>query len=335
MFDFIYSEEEVLDHPRTRTVLERFPNAQLIPCTRYGEVFNRSAQNFRLQKRRPALILASKNGNRVLAAPTGYGIGSEENYYFSHMFNCLYDCRYCFLQGMYRSAHMVLFVNYEDFQEDIAAKIQVTEAEIPYFFSGYDCDSLALESITHFTSEFLPFFAAHPKAFFELRTKSVRTKTLLASQALPNCVVAFSMTPTALADLFELGAPPVAQRIAAMIALQEQGWPVGLRFDPLIYDREYQQHYRDLFAFVFSQIRPGELHSVSLGQFRLPREIYKKIHRLYPDEKLLAYGLQERDGMVSYHTELARKLHEFCTEEVLRYIPEELFFPCPSTTLEA
>ena len=59
------------------------------------------------------------------------------------------------------------------------------------------------------------------------------------------------------------------------------------------------------------------------------------MHRLYPDEKLLAYGLQERDGMVSYHAELARELHEFCTGEVLRYIPEELFFPCPSTTLEA
>ena len=30
------------------------------------------------------------------------------------MYNCIYDCRYCFLQGMYSSANFVLFVNFEE-----------------------------------------------------------------------------------------------------------------------------------------------------------------------------------------------------------------------------
>lgn len=334
MFDFIYVEEAILDHPRTRSVLARFPQAQLVPCARYGEVFNRRAQNFRLQKRRPALILAHKAGKRVLEAPSGYGIGSSYNYYFSHMLNCLYDCRYCFLQGMYQSAHMVLFVNYEDFQQDISAQIRASARETPYFFSGYDCDSLAMEGITHFTAEFLPFIADHPEACFELRTKSVRIKTLLAAQALPNCVVAFSMTPPDLAAQFEEGAPPVGRRLKAMEKLQDCGWPLGLRFDPLIYDRDYQARYRDLFAQVFARLGGKNLHSVSLGQFRMPRAVYKNMYQLYPDEKLLAYGLQEKEGMVSYRAELANQLHQFCSQELQRYIPPEIFFPCPSTTLE-
>ena len=334
MFDFIYAEEEILDHPRTQAIVERYLSAQLIPCVRYGEIFNRTAQNFRLQKRRPALILAHKAGKRVLPAPAGYGIGSEVNFYFSHMLNCLYDCRYCFLQGMYRSAHMVLFVNYEDFQQDISEQIEASASATPYFFSGYDCDSLAMEGITDFTTAFLPFFADFPQAYFELRTKSIRTKTLLQRPALPNCVVAFSMTPPALASEFEAGAPPVSQRLKAIAALQERGWPIGLRFDPLIYDAEYQTRYEDLFAQVFATVQSENLHSVSLGQFRLPRAIYKTMHKLYPDEKLLAYGLQEKDGMVSYHSDLAKQLHDFCTAELLKYIPDEKFFPCPSTTLE-
>ena len=334
MFDLIYAEAAILDHPRTRSIRKRYPAAQLVSCARYGEVFNRAAQNFRLQKRRPALILAHKAGKRVLPAPSGYGIGSEKNYYFSHMLNCLYDCRYCFLQGMYRSAHMVLFVNYEDFQTDIAAQIVASGPETPYFFSGYDCDSLAMEGITDFTAEFLPFFAAHPQAHFELRTKSIRTKTLLAAEALRNCVVAFSMTPPTIAAQFEAGTPPVARRLEAIAALQERGWPIGLRFDPLVYDRDYQRRYLDLFAQVFATIKIENLHSVSLGQFRLPREIYKSMHKLYPDEKLLAYGLQEKDGMVSYHSDLARQLHDFCAGALLNYIPAAIFFPCPSTTLE-
>ena len=31
------------------------------------------------------------------------------------MFNCIYDCDYCYLQGMYPSANIVVFVNHEDF----------------------------------------------------------------------------------------------------------------------------------------------------------------------------------------------------------------------------
>ena len=119
MIETIYIEECVQHHPRVLGIKARFPDARTIICERFGEVFNPKAQNFRLQKQKPALILAEKYQNFVLETPKGYGIGAERNYYFSHMLNCLYDCRYCFLQGMYQSANYVLFVNYEDFQAEI------------------------------------------------------------------------------------------------------------------------------------------------------------------------------------------------------------------------
>jgi spore photoproduct lyase len=334
MFDLIYAEEEVLDHPRTQSIRARFADAQLVPCKRYGEVFNRSAQNFRLQKQRPALVLAHKSGHLALPTPPGYGIGSQSNYYFSHMLNCLYDCRYCFLQGMYRSAYMVLFVNYEDFQEEIDARIAAS-ADTPYFFSGYDCDSLALEGITDFTSYFLDFFAERPDAFFELRTKSIRTRSLLQRKALKNCVVAFSLSPDPIAKALEHGAPPVARRLEALAELAARGWPIGLRFDPLIYHRNWRANYRELFAQTFARVSSAQLHSVSLGQFRLPTAMYKRMHHLYPEEKLFAWGLAEREGQVSYRSELAAEIHAFCTEELLQHIEQNIFFPCPSTTLQA
>ena len=38
--------------------------------------------------------------------------------------------------------------------------------------------------------------------------------------------------------------------------------------------------------------------------------------------------------MVSYQPALAQKLHDFCVDQLLQYIPAALFFPCPSTTLQ-
>ena len=328
MFDYIYIEEAVGDHPRAREIRARFPGATTVPCKHYGEVFNPRAQNFRLQKRRPALILARKEGRLVLEAPSEYAIGGGRNYYFSHMLNCVYDCRYCFLQGMYRSAHLVVFVNYEDFQAAIAAKAEQEAGSTPCFFSGYDCDSLALDGITSFVPSFLDFFASRPRALLELRTKSTRIKPLLQGQALANCVVAFSATPPAVAAELEVGAPPVGRRLAAMRQLQRRGWPLGLRFDPLIYHQGWKEHYRRLFADAFAAVDPARLHSVSLGPFRLPRAHYKRIFQLYPGEKLFAWGLEEKDGMVSYKEKIGGEMEDFCTRELLRYVAPEILFPC-------
>jgi spore photoproduct lyase len=328
MIETIYIEEAILQHPRVLDIMARFPQARKIICGRYGEVFNPKAQNFRLQKQQPALILAEKYKNFALPAPTGYGIGAARNYYFSHMLNCLYDCRYCFLQGMYQSANYVLFVNYEDFQQDIRQLCQDTPDEPVHFFSGYDCDSLALEPVTGFAEQFLPFFATLPNAWLELRTKSTQVRSLLNREPLPRCIVAFSLSPDPIAAKVEAKAPSVGRRLDALCKLQEQGWQIGLRFDPLIYQTGYQQQYRELFEQVFSRIDLNRLHSVSLGVFRLPESFFKKVHKLYPDEKLFASPLVSQQGMMSYQQEFEQEMMHYCSEQLLTYIPADKFFPC-------
>ena len=186
MISTIYIEDEIRDHPVTKEVLSRFPKATLIACERYSEVFNRKAQNFRLQKKKPSLILAKKHKGFVLEAPDSYGIGGENNYYFSHMLNCIYDCRYCFLQGMYRSAHYVLFVNYEDFTTEIENVLNQHNKEKVWFYSGYDCDSLALDPVTNFSEFILNFFQQQQRAYLEFRTKSTQIRSLLKTDPMEN-----------------------------------------------------------------------------------------------------------------------------------------------------
>ncbi|MDD5462695.1 MAG: radical SAM protein [Methylococcales bacterium] len=328
MIETIYIEENILRHPRVIEIVARFPQARKITCGRYGEVFNPKAQNFRLQKLKPALILAEKYKNFVLEAPAGYGIGAKRNYYFSHMLNCLYDCRYCFLQGMYQSANYVLFINYEDFQQEIKQLCADSPSEDIHFFSGYDCDSLALEPVTRFVEQFLPFFEQIPNAWLELRTKSTQVRNLLNREPLSRCVVAFSLSPEEVSEKIEHKAPPLQRRLDAMRKLQEQGWQLGLRFDPMIYQANYQRQYQQLFEQVFSMIHLNQLHSVSLGPFRLPEKFFKKMQKLYPDERLFASSLANRCGMISYRQELEQEMTHFCTDRLLRFIPQTKFFPC-------
>jgi DNA repair photolyase len=326
MIETMYVEADIEEHPRVRTLRRKYPNALVVPIERYGEVFNRNRQSFRLQKRKPSLVLARKNGSYVSRAP--YGIGGDRNFYFSHVLNCLYDCRYCFLQGMYRSAHYVLFVNYEDFQR---AMIETGEADAgtrdeTYFFSGYDGDSLVLEPVTGFLDSFLPFFAEHPRLVVELRTKSVAIAPLLAHEPFPNCVVAFSFTPEPVSRALEHGVPPVAARIAAAARLAERGWRIGLRFDPLVHVRGYRELYPELFRQVFASVSVEAVHSVGFGAFRLPRDFFQRMEREYPEERLFAGNLEERHGMVTYSSSVDEALLDLCRTELPRYVPRDRLF---------
>jgi spore photoproduct lyase len=67
---------------------------------------------------------------------------------------------------------------------------------------------------------------------------------------------------------------------------------------------------------------------VSLGVFRLPEHFFKKMHKLYPDERLFASPLQNIAGMVSYKSEIEQAMMADCSEMLLQFIPKQCFFPC-------
>jgi spore photoproduct lyase len=327
MFSTIYIEEEVLETSRVKKMLDRFPQVPRVVCERYGEVFNRKSQNFRLQKKAPALILAKKYGSKVLAAPDGYGYNDSRSYYFSHMLNCVYDCRYCFLQGMYSSANYVLFVNYEDFEEAIASKIEENSGGGVYY-SGYDCDSLALEPVSDFCKHFVPLFGEYPNAELEIRTKSTQIRHLLEQPVIPNCVIAMSFTSHEAGARWEHKVPSIDKRLEALQKLQLAGWRVALRFEPLILDSLGLTPYENLFAQVFAKLDAKKIHSVSSGLFRMPIDFHKRIVKLYPDEELFARPTTTADGMIALKSE-DESLQLVAIEKILlSHVSPQQYYRC-------
>jgi len=328
MVSCVYVETAVRKHPRTVQLLKRLHKLPLIEIKHYGEVFNPRSQNFRLQKKNPAIIIAHKNKGQVLAAPEGYGLGGDYNYYFSHMLNCIYDCRYCFLQGMYQSAHQVLFVNYEDFGDQIRQTAAQHQGKPVWFYSGYDCDSLANEPMTRFTDYFIPLVAAIDNAWMELRTKSTQVRSMLNMEPAERVITAFSFSDQVSHSKLENGVPSIAKRIDAMHRLIEAGWLVGLRFDPVVYHQHYQTAFVDLLEQVFAKIDAKKLHSVSLGSFRLTRDHFRKISRLYPEEPLFAQNMDLNNGIISYPLDREQEMIEFCEAQLMKHIPAQSYHPC-------
>jgi len=327
-FSALYIEKQCRNLPRVQDILKKCADIPHISCDRYGEVFNPKAQDFRVQKKQPGLILAKKHQNFVLPAPPGYGFGNKNSYYFSHLLNCPYDCRYCFLQGMYRSAHYVLFVNYEDFEKEIVETIEGCGGSSSYFYAGYDSDSLALEQYSGFVSYFLHLFKAFPQAYLELRTKSAQIRSLLKHEALSNVVIALSFSPEKVSKGLEHRVPAFSKRIAAAKKLQQAGWPIALRFEPLIFFKDYASEYQRLFEAIFRELDADKLHSVSMGLFRMPKTYFQNIVKHYPDEILFASHYETRQGVTSYPEALEVEILKNCENTLFNYISKKIYYRC-------
>ena len=324
----IYIENAVKKHPRTQAILKRYPKAEVIACGHYQEVFNPKHQNFREQKKEPALILAEKKGSLVLPTPLGHGIGGDHHHYFSHLLNCPFDCRYCFLQGMYASANYVLFVNYEDFHTAIQQQCAAEPDKQCIYFAGYDADALALEPITGFMDYFIPAFKNIPNAWLELRTKSANLKALNQHQAHKRIIIAMSLTPEIISQNIEHKVAPMQKRLAALKACADAGWPIGLRFDPVILFEGWETHYKALFESVFSLIPPEQRHSVSTGPLRYPHQVYTKIKNLYPDDGFMATPLHKGPHYVAYPPELEEQAHARIRSMLSVWIDDARCFHC-------
>jgi len=185
-----------------------------------------------------------------------------------------------------------------------------------------------MESVTGFADSFLPFFANRPDAWLELRTKSINTRPLLQREAIPNVVTAFSLNPDSVASSLEHKAPPLAARLAAARKLAEANWPIGLRLDPLIYFPGWKAAYETFIAETFAAIPLDSIHSVTIGSFRSPKPIFKRMESLYPEEPLFAANLEENGGSIGYQSDIGEEMETTVQEQVANRIGKERIFTC-------
>ncbi len=323
-FSHIYIEKEALEHPNTRKILNQFPKAVHIEINHYKDVFCRSHQNYLLQKQSPCLILAKKRNTFVYeGAPVCQDFGNRHFYYTSTVMNCFYDCEYCYLQGMYPSGNIVIFVNLEDFfrpVEELLKKFPV------YLCISYDTDLLAFENMLGYVREWLNFAGLHPDLTIELRTKSANFHALDEQKALDNFILAWTLTPDAIQKSCEHHTPSVKIRLSCIKKAMEKGFPVRLCFDPLLYRKDWPSLYDAMIETVFLQLPADKIRDASLGVFRVSHDYLKKMRKQRPDSAIIQYPYENDNGVCHYGRELSREMISHVYNRLKEYIPEEKIY---------
>lgn len=300
MFKRIFIEESVKDLEYTQNIINHFPKVEPEYIDKVENIWGRVKKPYLQKRENLNLFIGRKEGQLVKEAPNAYGIGSEKHFYYIHAYNCIYECKYCYLQGYFNSPDIVLFVNHDE----IISQMQsiANEYNDCWFHAGEYSDSMALSHITNEWAAYWSFFKRNPTNKLELRTKSVNIKSIENLEPLDNIYISFTLAGHSEGKQFDYKCPSVKARLNAIQKLVDKGFKVGIHFDPIVYSEECFKNYEIVIEQLSNIISNSDLGYISIGVVRFTKPVYKEVQKNYPESNLLAQDFTKSfDGKVRYN----------------------------------
>ena len=153
---------------------------------------------------------------------------------------CPFDCSYC-PYGTFLSVR----VDVENFVDRVMKLVKQNRTQTLYKLNNRS-DTLALEPEYQLSSRLIERFASIPRKYLLLYSKGVEVDHLLDLNHGGKTVACWTLTPDIVAQQIEPTAPSLASRLEAMEKMAASGYPIRVRFSPIVPVHDWQQVYSEL-----------------------------------------------------------------------------------------
>jgi spore photoproduct lyase len=246
---------------------------------------------------------------------------------------CFYQCDWCYLKLTYRAAFPFITIKtqYDKVKEQVHRRLSQTKAPV-IFNTGELADSLSMEHLTRAAREFIPWFGHSKNGYLFMLTKSDSVDQILDSPHNAHTIIAFSMNDEKVSRKFEIGAPPFERRLEAARKVEEAGYPLRIRLDPIVPIEGWREAYSETIKRIFQRISPER---VTLGTLRFEEGFYnmrntilttgpdlpklmEDMAPMFPPKRLK--GLKRpRSGKYSFPQRQRVKIFRFAMKEIRKY----------------
>lgn len=240
----------------------------------------------KLQAERGVLLL--RNRTSPFIEQFQHPIGRCAKFYKLTAYNnCNFWCEYCYLYLTFRNMPISThFVNYEKMFKEI---VSFDRAHVPNMLRvlnlGELCDPLAIEDITEFAEELIPFVAEETqKTKLLFLTKSDCIDSLLNLKHKNKVIMSFSVNTDMVYKQLEHRTASPESRLIAAKKLQEAGYEVRLRIDPVIFYSTWEKDYITLVEKIFTYVNPER---ITIGEYRPSKGLAIHINARFPGSSLL------------------------------------------------
>ncbi len=318
LFRRIYVEREALNEPYTKNVLGKFKRSQIIEIPDYKAFFSVKKQNVSAQMQNKSLILAKAKGNLVYEG-SDYcnAFGFDRFYYCSTVMGCIYNCEYCYLQGMYPSANVVAFVNIDDYFKELDKLDNGKEALVCL---SYDSDIAALDKVLDTVGKWCEYARSKPHMTFEIRTKSANISAYKDIKPLPNVIVAYTLSPESVRQNYEKRTSALKMRLSSAAKLCDKGWRVRLSVEPILAPVVPVDDYYSLMDNIAEFAKKHAVEDVVLGEFRMNCNYFSLIRAQLNNSRLFAnpYIVEDKENGVSYRgaDKIKDELYKYLSDKI-------------------
>jgi len=246
---------------------------------------------------------------------------------------CFYQCDWCYLKLTYRAnqPYITIRVQYDEIKRQIQNRI--CESTLPIMFnSGELADSLSLEHLTGAMREFIPFFGQSRNGYIFLLTKSDNVDCILDIPHNGHSIITWSMNNDDVSRKYEIGAPGFERRLEAAYKVQQAGYPLRIRIDPVVPFDGWQHAYADTVARILQKVTPDR---ITLGTLRFEKGFYtmrRSIFTTGPELPQMMEGMlpmfepmifegskKPKVGKYSYTEDKRAEIFDFMIREIRRH----------------
>src|SRR5262245_57695607 len=191
---------------------------------------------------------------------------------------CPFRCAYCCLQTLpevrfNKQARTGLV--YDNWQDMVAEVKRWLMSPVPRMLIVGDLqDGLAFDSAyaaatgKPLTHHLVPLFAAQDRHRLIFLTKSTLVKHALKLEPTPQVIFSWSVNSDHVGRRWEQGAPLPSRRLDAATRMQEAGWPIRFRLDPMVPYQADEEDWRQGYAAVIDRINALSPEMVTVGALR-------------------------------------------------------------------
>ena len=113
-----------------------------------------------------------------------------------------------------------------------------------------------------------------------------------------------------------------------MKRLTNEGWKIGLRFDPIVPACNFAKIYDNLFKEIALNIPNESIHSISFGMMRFPKKMFKKMIKENPNKRITSLPFENRNGIYSYPKEMEKKIENIVIKKLKKYMKDVPIYNC-------
>lgn len=329
----IWIDRQVEDSPITANVLRQVPDVPAAVIEGPPPVPAPPARAALMTLSKKHLYLTAQKGHFIRDCPGAVSSNPDSQLCCGYrivdlVYNCDYDCTYCYLQDYVNTPYLTVYANIEQLFDEFSTLLRAQQ-QFVRIGSGEFSDSLSLDPLTGYAGLLVPFLRQFSNVLFEFRTKSDLVEQLLDLDPQGRVMVSWSLNPEPVIQREEHKTASLAARLRAAQCCRDAGYKIGLHFDPVLYYPGWEADYEPFIEQIFSVLAPEDVTYMSMGSLRFAPSLKKVVQQRFPKNRLmLAELFPGADGKIRYFKPLRMEMYAKMAGWIRRFTADPRLYLC-------